>query len=208
MAASTEPHVEMVIRAVYPDFAFTDAQWNEIASDADIPPSAASDMLLGPRRVIETTVGIYRLRQQRRAEDAMLPGDVRKELAAIQHGLWRYQERLRHIEEEQPVGWGGLSFKKEIRVLRCVETRLWLLAGDIEDAPRPERDIYYLVGVLDGIWREFHGGEMISASTKSTNKSRAFVETILRIADPAIGGGTIDEAIKHARSRRGDFVVK
>jgi hypothetical protein len=190
------------------DFAFADEVWkSEIeskllasAADRELPPAAVDEA----RRRIETVAGLYRHRRQRRTEGAMLPAEVRKQLPALRDAIQDVQERLRRIVEHQPIGW-ALSLDKGLGALRELELELYLLAGDLDQAPhttarRPEQDAYYLIGVLVGIWRELTG-TAASASRKRSNKSRAFVEAILRIAAPDIGSGTITRAIKQARSR-------
>jgi hypothetical protein len=197
---------EILFRRTWPDFAFTEEQWSEIAKLGDIPSLSANEGL-NYRRMMEVTIGLYQRRKRLRAESkrlraeggAMLPGEARKELASIQRAIWNVQERLWRLKERQPLGW-DMSFGEVIKTLRQQELELYLLWENIKDeqAKRPEQDVYYLVGVLDGIWMKFHEGEMISWSRKSSNRSRAFVEAVLHIADPDIGPGTITRAIKRA----------
>jgi len=207
---------EIVGGEVYPNFAFTDEQWSEIARLGDIPLLSADEELfrLG-RRTLEVNVGLYRLRKRLRAI-AMSPAEVRDELAAFECFCWDWQKRLRQLEERRPVGWAR-SFGKMIGALREQELKAHLmkndLAAEIPPRPRkgqkggtrprrPEMDVYYLVrNACVGVWREYHNGETISASRKSNNRLRKFIEMILRIADPDIGDATIDRAIARARSR-------
>jgi hypothetical protein len=207
---------ESVSRQTWPDFAFTEEQWNEIAKLGDIPPLSADEELLRPgRRMLEVNIGLYQLRKRLRAS-VMAPAKVRDELAATEGYINEARERLRQLEERQPVGW-QLSFGKMIEALCEQERELRLIKNDVAtEVPqrprkgqkggtrprRPEMDVYYLVrNACVGVWREYHNGETISASRKSNNRLRKFIEMILRIADPDIGDATIDRAIARPRSR-------
>jgi len=197
---------ETVSRRTWPDFAFNDQQWSEIAKLGAIPPSSVHEGL-NYRRMLEVTIGLYQRRKRLRAEGgALLPGEVRKELASIVGHINEARERLRRLEGRQPVGW-GMSFEGVEQALheQQQELELYLRDSKNERPKRPELDVYYLVGVLDGIWMKFHEGEMISSSSKRSNKSRTFVEAVLHIADPDIGPGTVTRAIKRARWRDQHF---
>jgi hypothetical protein len=178
------------VGAVYPDFKLTDEQWNEIAKLGS--SSVAAEARL------EATVGIHRLRKQRRSA-GMLPAEVRKELMAIAAATWDLQERLRSLEQSQlaPL---MLSFANEKKTLRSLEVHLNLLAGDIPRGKKG-RDAYFLVQVLDDILCECTG-KGISRSNKRTNSTREYVKMVCRIADPDIGDGTIEWAMKDCIKRR------
>jgi hypothetical protein len=183
-----------IVGAVYPDFRLTDKQWNEIATPGEFPASAAAEA----RPMLEAIIGVHRLRKQRRGT-AMLPAKLRKKLGGIGAAAWDLQERLRSVEQSQPVDM-VLSFTNEKENLRLLEGRLNLLVGDVKRGAK-DRDCYYLVRVLDGILREFTG-KGISRSSKRTNGTREYVKTVCRIADSDITDGTIDRAMKECIKRR------
>jgi hypothetical protein len=183
-----------IVGAVYPDFKLTDKQWNEIARLGEFPASAADEA----QPMIEAAIRNHRLRKQRRAA-AMLPADVHKELMAISAAVWDLQERLRSVEQSQPVDM-VLSFTKEKETLRLLEGRVSLLAGDIERGAK-DRDAYYLVRVLDGILRECTG-KPIMRSRKRTDNSHEYIKAVCRVADPDIGDGTIERAMKDCIKHR------
>jgi hypothetical protein len=69
------------------------------------------------------------------------------------------------------------------------------------DKPGPKAgNVYWLVGNLDGI-REQFTGKKITRSYKD-ELSKEFITYVCRIADPGIGDGTIDKAMKARITRR------
>jgi hypothetical protein len=63
------------------------------------------------------------------------------------------------------------------------------------------RAVYWLVVGLDWVLAEFTG-EHISRSRKRTSRSREYIAAVVGIADPTIGPGTIEEAMKECISGR------
>jgi len=63
------------------------------------------------------------------------------------------------------------------------------------------RNVYWLVGNLDGI-RSHFTGKKITRSYKD-DASKQYITYVCRIADPDIGDGTIEKAMKDRIKRRG-----
>jgi hypothetical protein len=63
------------------------------------------------------------------------------------------------------------------------------------------RPVYLLVDGLDLVLAEFTD-KHISRSRKKTSRSREYIAAVVEIADPTIGPGTIEEAMKECISRR------
>src|SRR5262249_41076619 len=211
-ASRRKPRVA-VVGAVGFDFKLTDEQWNEIANESaklgSISPSKADEVQARPR--MEAIIGILRSRKQGRSA-SISPAEARKELMAISTIAWDLQERLRSLEQSHLLVRHSfsypkshpevmvLSFTKEKGNLRLLEVRANLVAGDIGRGVK-DRDAYFLVQVLDDILRECTG-RGISRSNKRTNSTREYVKTVCRIADPDMGDGTIERAMKECIKHR------
>lgn len=63
-------------------------------------------------------------------------------------------------------------------------------------------NVYWLVGNLDGI-REQFTGKKITRSYKDDDVSRKYITYVCKIADPDIGDGTIDNAMKDRIKKTG-----
>jgi hypothetical protein len=77
------------------------------------------------------------------------------------------------------------------------------MAQDIQGGKTGQNtgDAYFLVKTLDGIRHEFTG-KTIARSDKRRDTSRDYIATVFKIADPEIGAGTIDKAMKNAITTR------
>jgi hypothetical protein len=177
-------------------FTLTDDQRNEISRLSGIPKDHPEAWPM-----IETAIGLYR-RRKVLWEHAMLPTEIRKEFKDLSHACWTMQERLRRLVDRQPPVY-ELSFTDGLTSLRKLELQFYFMSQDIEDGktgPDTE-DAYILVGMLDGIRREFTGRKL-TRSEKRTDSSRDYIKAVFRIADPQIGPGTIERAMKDVITRR------
>jgi hypothetical protein len=90
----------------FPQFSFSDHDWDEIANLSGIPPTAAD-----ARVMIEVTIAIYRRRKERRRV-AMTPGEIRNELRAISDDAERLWQRCLRFDDRLPPDMSeGLSDK-------------------------------------------------------------------------------------------------
>jgi len=223
MALSREP------RAGSSTFAFTDQQWSTLfpaecspavtrravakQPDQRTDEERAAVAQLDTRKVIETAVTIFRHRHQRRAA-AMSPAEARDELAAARASLRDVQERVRRLEQRQPVDW-SLSFKEALTHLHAADLHLYLPADEVAalvpSRPRkgakggtrprrPEMDTYHLVGVLGGADLLNSRKRPSKQSGRKQEPSRKFVRAIIHIAGLGISDNTIDRALNHLRA--------
>ena len=94
------------------------------------------------------------------------------------------------------------------RLLQVLDALLrlpkWLLvaAHRVQAAKRGPKaeNVYWLVGNLDGV-REQFTSKKITRSYKD-NLSKEYITYVCRLADPEIGDGTIERAMKHRIKRR------
>jgi hypothetical protein len=193
--AKPEPLASTALGSVdRPKFCLTDEQRDEIAKLSGIPRTVAANDAWA---MIEVLIATYRGRKNSR-DTAMLPAEVRDELRAIRDDAEELWKRLSQLQVRQPVDW-SMSFP-EMSALFDLGMRCSLLASDIEPAKRgPNRDVYVLIANLDGIRWEFTR-KTISRSYKSTATS--YITYVCALADPDIGTGTIDKAMKSVIERR------
>jgi hypothetical protein len=177
-------------------FALTDDQRSEISRLSGIPEDNPDAWAM-----IEVSIGLYR-RRKVLWDHAMPPAQVRKELEDLSHECANLQERLRRLIDRGPLRY-ALSFTEELTSLRKLEAQFFLMAGDIEVGKTGPGtgDAYILVDMLDGIRREFTGRQ-ITRSQKRTDSSRDYIKAVFRIADPEIGPGTIELAMKRSIARQ------
>jgi hypothetical protein len=101
----------------------------------------------------------------------------------------------------------GLDGQRRLSQVLDVLLRLpkWLLVAKYRGVEAKRRgpqakNIYWLVGNLDGI-REHFTGKKITRSYKD-DASKKYITYVCRIADPDIGDGTIEKAMKDRIKRR------
>jgi hypothetical protein len=101
----------------------------------------------------------------------------------------------------------GLDGQRRLSQVLDVLLRLpkWLLVAKYRGVEAKRRgpkaqNVYWLVGNLDGI-REHFTGKKITRSYKD-DASKKYITYVCRIADPDIGDGTIDKAMKARIKRR------
>jgi hypothetical protein len=207
---------------VSPRFALTDEQWRKTAKLSGIPETAKlSEIPEGAdkaRHYIETTIGIFR-ESQASDLDRVTPAEIRKQLEAqakLAHDLYSGFSKL----VDEPDAYAALTGKLDERrrssdvldarrlseILGVLSYLDWLLSdalGRVETDKRgpKAKNIYRLVGNLDGI-REHHTGKKITRSYKD-DASKQYITYVSKIADPDIGDGTIEKAMKDRIKRRG-----
>jgi hypothetical protein len=197
----------------FPRFRLTDQQWSEVAKLSGIPEGADE-----ARNHIETTIGMFR-ESQASDLDRVTSAEIRKQLEALAklaHDLnsgfskfvdepdaytaltGKLYERRR---SSQVLGARRLS--EVLDVLSYLDSFLSDALGRVEDGKRgpKAKNIYWLVGNLDGI-REHFTEKKITRSYKD-DASKKYITYVSRIADPDIGDGTIDKAM---RDRIGDRI--
>jgi hypothetical protein len=179
---------------VFPRFRLTDEQWRKIAELSGIPEAAEE-----ARDYIETTIGIFR-ESEASELNLVTAGEIR-DLAERAQNLY---DRLTKLIEV-PSAYTALisEFEGQRRLSQVLDVLVglpkWLLVAAerrVEaDKPGPKAEnVYWLVGNLDGI-REQFTGEKITRSGKY-DSSRKYITYVCKIADPEIGNGTIDRAMK------------
>ena len=189
----------------FPRFRLTDEQWSEVARLSGIPEGADD-----ARHHIETTIGIFRESQ---ATDLgqVTSAEIRKELEALAARAQDLYDRLSKLVEVQDAYTaltGGLDGQRRLSQVLDVLLTLpkWLLVAKYRGVEAKKRgpkaqNVYWLVGNLDGI-REHFTEKKITRSYKD-DASKKYITYVCRIADPDIGDGTIEKAMKDRIKRRG-----
>jgi hypothetical protein len=173
-------------------FALTDDQRSEISRLSGIPEHNADAWAM-----IEVSIGLYR-RRKILWDRAMLPAEIRIGLEDLSRECVNLRERLWTLIDRARPRY-ALSFSEELTALRKLEAQFLIMAGDIEvgQTGPGTGDAYILVNRLDGIRRECTGRK-ITRSQKRADSSRDYIEAVFRIADPEIGPGTIERAMKRS----------
>lgn len=196
----------------FPRFPLTDEQWRETAKLSGIPEGAVL-----ARHHIETTIGIFR-ESQASDLDRVTPAEIRKQLetlAKLAHdfysgfsrlvdGLDAYTALTGKLDEHRRSS-QVLDARRLSEVLEVLSYLDWLLPAALGRVERGKRgpkakNIYWLVGNLDGI-REHFTGKKITRSYKD-DASKKYITYVCRIADPGIGDGTVEKAMKDRIKRR------
>ena len=197
----------------FPRFPLTDEQWRKTAELSGIPEGADE-----ARHHIETTIGMFR-ESQASDLDRVTPAEIRKQLEALAklaHDLYSGFTNL----VDEPEAYTALTGKLDedrrssdildarrqsevLDVLWCLDWLLSAALGRVEGRKRgpKAKNIYWLVGGLDGI-RERHTAKKITRSYKD-DASKKYITYVCRIADPDIGDGTVEKAMKDRIKRRG-----
>ena len=188
-------------KRVFPSFRLTEEQWKETAKLSGIPEGADD-----ARHDIETRIGIFH-ETQASDLDRVKPAKICEELEALAEHASDIYSRLSKLLEPDAytslTSEGRLQLLQALDQLRGLPKRL-LVARYREVAaakrgPKAE-NVYWLVGNLDGI-REQFTGKRITRSYKD-DVSKKYITYVCRIADPDIGDGTIEKAMKDRIKRR------
>jgi hypothetical protein len=176
----------------------SNAQWDEVRKSEDLPEGARKriDFEIGLYRVgigegaasnpQETKANLERALKATSSLRASLQDLNASAYAELVDGKWQNDERLRELAA----------------AVSELETRLSTARDEIQSLPtRDRRNLDRLVAGLDAVLLEYTGRGM-SRSNKTGKDSRPFVAEVIRIADPKIGPGSVDEATKAAISGR------
>jgi len=193
----------------FPRFPLTDEQWEIIVKLSGIPKKAEE-----ARHHIETTIGIFR-QFQAGDLDQVSSAKIREELESLADAAQNLHDRLTdfagpHQSEHLPSSvqsMMGLDGQRRLSQVLDVLLRLpkWLLVAKYRGVEAKKGgpqagNVYWLVGNLDGI-REQFTGKKITRSYKD-DLSKKYITYVCRIADPDIGDGTIDKAMRSRIKRR------
>jgi len=190
-------------------FRFTDDQWRQIERLSGLPSKARED--------VETRVGLFRHCQ---AVTATRPSqaELRQELGDLHRDAVRLQKRLEELSpwakqifwspDELMPDWEDprLSKTKPPRLKAAISAVTQLVRwfqfatpqARRQPGPNPE-NVRDLVNELDEILARYTGRH-ITRSYKST--AADYVTAICKIADPTLGAGTIEAAMKGCISAR------
>jgi hypothetical protein len=180
----------------FPRLLLNEEQWNKIASLSGVPKGDRC-----ARSEIETALGKFR-QSQSGDLTATPPFEISEGLKFLADDARRLCEGLSRLLD-------GLSIEQNTQVNedRQLSQALVLLRGLPKcfqvagnrlqhQKPGPKADnMYWLVAQLDAI-REQAIGKKIARSTKRTDTSREYIAYVCRIADPAVGDGTLELAMK------------
>jgi hypothetical protein len=189
----------------------TDEQWRETAKLSGIPEGKDD-----ARQEIETRIGMFR-ESQASDLDRATPAEIRKQLEAqakLAHDLNSGFSKLLDEPDAYTALIGNLDEHRRSsdvldarlsEVLDVLSYLDWLLSDALRRVEGGKRgpkatNVYWLVGNLDGIRKQFTG-KKITRSYKDDG-SRKYITYVCRIADPHIGGGTIDKAMKARIEKR------
>jgi hypothetical protein len=191
----------------------SDSEWTRIAQCSGLPDEAR------PR--IETIIELYKKLKGSRPEQR--PFETRDQFNRVEELARELGQELRlltsndaavrafivalHPENRLAALLGSKEYIDDARqkLEETIRQTEWLLEGcaHVELTPSEKgphtRDAYWLVDALDSVLEEFTG-EHISRSGKRTS-TREYITAVVEIADPTIGPGTIDEAMKKCISR-------
>jgi hypothetical protein len=213
----------------FPRLGLSAAQWNEICRLSGIPDGAdearnSIEIALGMFRQFQATdlhrMPLAKIRQEfdaladdsrslyKRLSDLVRNRDAYT--ALIGHVPYTPLDRMSDTEDHQASLSSAESqrpIQDEQHLIQILDVLVglpkWLLIGSRRVRPEKRgpkaRNVYWLVGNLDGIRKQF-AGKQISRSYKD-DASKKYITYVCRIADPHIGDGTIDKAMKNRIQR-------
>jgi hypothetical protein len=181
-----------------PRLPLTDEQWSKTATLSGISADNSD-----ARRDIEILLGEFRLRQSQAIEisDKKPAPKIRAEFEALAKDARNLHGRLSRLMENQDAYEAiTLSHPERLSTTLGMLGRLpkWLViaAHNLEKRRRGPQagNVYWLIGNLGEIRRQYTGVR-ITRSYKD-DASKKYIEYVCKIADPKIGAGTIDLAMK------------
>ena len=204
----------------FPIFVLSDDQWTEIARLSSIPIETHD-----ARRAFENAISMYRRFEVNdsvrvpSAESRNQLEALRTEALSLLSGLARLIENpdthFALMVARQPDDVGPFTFLQTMRrdghrrlenamaVLQHLANWLAIASSRVEPTKRgPDTaNVYWFVAALDDV-REKFTGLKITRSYKDA-VSRDYIKAVCQIANPNIGTGTIDAAMKDRIGRRG-----
>jgi hypothetical protein len=175
---------------------------HQIAKLAGFPAAAAN-----ARKMIEVTIAIYRSRKEKRRV-ALTPCQIHDELRAIGQDAQRLWQRLLRFGDRLPPDMSAEEFpgmvpEDLLAGLFDLSAHCAISQSDVGPAASGPHaaDVRILVANLAAIREEFTG-RPLTRSRKGNDLSRHYIELVCAIADPDIGGGAIDKAMRRAIARR------
>jgi hypothetical protein len=183
-----------------PHFRLTEEQWKKTAKLSGIPEGADD-----ARHEIEIRIESFH-ETQASALDRTKPAKICEGLEAVAERISDACSRLSKLVDANTAltSEGRQQLLQALDALRGVPKQLLVARyREVAAAKRGPKaaSVYWLVGNLDGI-REQFTGKKITRSYKD-DLSKEYITYACRIADPDIGDGTIDKAMK-ARIKRRD----
>ena len=196
---ASRPQTDLLHRVevgAFPRLRLEDTQWQQIAALSEISPDKE-----GARRDIEIALGMYR-QWQADGQAPMPAHEIRNKLLELSKRSRKLCDDLlalvRHAgayEAASSIKDPSLSQVCELLIrLPKWFTLTWDRVGEQKRGPKSE-NIYWLVAYLDGVRREWTG-KGISRSNKRDDTSREYIAYVSAIADPSIGPGTIEKAMR------------
>jgi hypothetical protein len=190
----------------FPKLPLKTEQWNKISALSGIPRKAHD-----ARSEIETALGYFRQSQASNFIKLTPTTEIRKELKALADEALKLSGRLSSLEgdpnasmvftslqiSQEPWWKIELSVSQVRAVLRGLPKWFRIAEHKLEQQKRgPKTDnMYWLVGQLDAI-RQQAADKKIIRSNKRSDSSREYIAYVCRIADPHVGGGTLELAMK------------
>ena len=184
----------------FPILRLTDAQWDEISKLSGIPNEKDE-----ARKLIEVRLGMFRQFQDDDLNRRSV-AEVKKILRALGSDTQSLYQQLLSVMSNRNA-YAALTHEGTQGISKLCDLLLgapkWFLIAsqrikDEKRGPKSE-NIHWLVGSLDGIREQFTGAK-VSRSKK--DRSLEYVIYVCKIADPAVGQGTILNAMRGRIKRR------
>ena len=189
----------------FPILRLTDAQWDEISKLSGIPNEKDE-----ARKLIEVRLGMFRQFQDDDLNRRSV-AEIKKNLRTLGGDSKSLYQQLLNVMSNRDA-YAALTHEGTQGISKLCDLLLgapkWFLIAsqrikDEKRGPKSE-NIHWLVGNLDGI-REQYTGAKVSRSKK--DRSLEYVIYVCKIADPAVGQGTILNAMRDRIKRRRRSVV-
>jgi hypothetical protein len=201
------PLVGVETNRPFPRLRLTDAQWDKISKLSGIPNENDE-----ARKLIEVRLGMFRQIQDddlNRRSVAEIKKDLRAlgdDTKSLYKQLFSVMSNCNAYAALTHEGTQGVSILCDL----LLQAPKWFLIASqrIKDEKRGPKsaNIHWLVGNLDGIGEQFTGAK-VSRSKK--DRSLEYVIYVCKIADPAVGEGSILNAVRdRIKQRRRSAVVE
>jgi hypothetical protein len=189
----------------FPRLRLTDAQWDKISKLSGIPNEKDE-----ARKLIEVRLGMFRQIQDDDLNRRSV-AEIKKDLRALGNDTKSLYKQLFSVMSNR-AAYAALTHEGTRGVSKLCDLLLhapkWFLIASqrIKNEKRGPKstNVHWLVGNLDGI-REQFAGTKVSRSKK--DRSLEYVIYVCKIADPAVGEGSILNAVRDRTKRRRRSVV-